>query len=146
MEKPNLQIMRAAIEIAEANQTPFGAALAMGDELFVTAANQTKTLNDPTTHAEVVGIRKLGEMTGKTTFSGFTLYTTCVPCHVCMSAINKAEIDSLFFGCDSHTITNYMEQNNLRAITINQQSFHAVKVKGNVLKNECKELLEAFSG
>lgn len=145
MEKPNLQIMRAAIEIAEANQTPFGAALAMGDEIFVTAANQTKALNDPTAHAEIMAIRRLGEKIGNTTMSGFTLYTTCEPCPMCMSAAIWAQIGTLFFGCDIPTVANYMEQINLRALTINQQSFHTVYVKGNVLKNECEELLKAFS-
>ena len=53
--------MRAAIEIAEKYQTPFGAALAMGDQLFIAAANQTGELHDPTAHAEVMAIRKLGE-------------------------------------------------------------------------------------
>ena len=50
--------MKAAIEVAEKHQTPFGAALAMGDELFVTAANQTRKLHDPTAHAEDYGDSK----------------------------------------------------------------------------------------
>ncbi len=144
MKKPNFQIMRAAIEIAEANKTPFGAALAMGDEIFVTAANQTKELNDPTAHAEIMAIRKLGEMIGKTTLSGFTLYTTCEPCPMCMSAAILAKIDTLFFGCDIPTIATYMDQILLDAEAVNKHGFHSVKLKGNVLSNECEALLEAF--
>lgn len=144
MEKPNLQIMRAAIEIAETNHTPFGAALAMGDEIFVTAANQTKELSDPTAHAEVMAIRKLGEMTGKTEMSGFTLYTTCEPCPMCMSAAIWAKIDTVFFGCDIPTIATYMDQIMIQAETVNKHSFHSIKLKGDVLSNECEALLETY--
>ncbi|MEX0661804.1 MAG: nucleoside deaminase [Balneolaceae bacterium] len=144
MVKPNLQIMRAAIEVAEANQTPFGAALAMGDEIFVTAANQTQELNDPTAHAEVMAIRNLGKMIGKTDLSGFTLYTTCEPCPMCMSAAIWAKIDTLFFGCDVPTVATYMDQIHIQTETINQHSFHSINIKGMILSSECKALLDAF--
>jgi len=145
MEKPNLDIMRAAIEIAKANKTPFGAAIAMGDEIFATAANQTQELNDPTAHAEVMAIRKLGELTGKTTMSGFTLYTTCEPCPMCMSAAIWAKIDTLFYGCDIPTIASYMDQIDISAERINRHSFRSVKLMGGLLRNECEKLLEAYS-
>lgn len=144
MVKPNLQIMRAAIEVAETNKTPFGAAMAMGDEVFVTAANQTKEISDPTAHAEVLAIRKLGKMIGKTDLSGFTLYTTCEPCPMCMSAAIWAKIDTLFFGCDIPTVATYMDQVLIQTESINKHSFHSINIKGKILNNECEALLKAY--
>lgn len=142
MEKPNLQIMRAAIEIAEANQTPFGAALAMGDEIFVTAANQTKALNDPTAHAEIMAIRRLGEKIGNTTMSGFTLYTTCEPCPMCMSAAIWAKIDTVFYGCDIPLIAKYMDQIKLRADRITEFSITDIYIRGGIMIDECEIILK----
>lgn len=137
--------MKAAIEIAEKHETPFGAALAMGDQMFVTAANQTKELHDPTAHAEVMAIRKLGEHLKKTDLSGFTLYTTCEPCPMCMSAVIWAKIDTLYFGCDIETITLFMDQIDLKCEEINNYSFRKVEIGKPLLREECMELLRKYS-
>jgi guanine deaminase len=145
MIKPDIHIMKAAIEIAEKNSTPFGAALAMGDEIFVTAANQTKKLHDPTAHAELLAIRRLASNLNKTDLSGFTLYTTCEPCPMCMGAVIWAKIDTVFYGCDIPSISKKMPQIDLRSIDINKKSFHNVTIQGGVLQNSCMELLQQFS-
>lgn len=137
--------MKAAIEIAEKHETPFGAALAMGDQMFVTAANQTRQLHDPTAHAEVMAIRKLGEHLKKTDLSGFTLYTTCEPCPMCMSAVIWAKIDTLYFGCDIETITRFMDQIDLNCEEINNYSFRKVEIGKPLLREECMELLRKYS-
>jgi len=144
MQKPNPDIMRAAIEVAEANRTPFGAALSMGDEIFVAAANQTKELSDPTAHAEIMAIRKLAEHLKKTDLSGFTLYTTCEPCPMCMSAAIWAKVDVLFYGCSIPDIRVFTNQIDMRAEKLNTKSFHRVAIQGNVLKSECINLLKKF--
>ncbi len=137
--------MNAAIEIAKQNSTPFGAALAMGDEIFVTVANQTKKLHDPTAHAELLAIRTLSSQLKKTNLSGFTLYTTCEPCPMCMSAAIWAKIDTVFYGCDIPSISKKMPQIDLRSIDINEKSFHNVTIQGGVLESRCMELLQHFS-
>ena len=137
--------MRAAIEIAEKYQTPFGAALAMGDQLFIAAANQTGKLHDPTAHAEVMAIRKLGEQVKKTNLSGYTLYTTCEPCPMCMSAAIWSKIDTVFYGCDIPMISNYMGQIQLRADTLAESAFVETHVCGEIMIDECEELLKKYS-
>ena len=137
--------MRAAIEIAEKYQTPFGAALAMGDQLFIAAANQTGKLHDPTAHAEVMAIRKLGEQVKKTNLSGYTLYTTCEPCPMCMSAAIWSKIDTVFYGCDIPMISNYMGQIQLRADTLAESAFVETHVCGEIMIDECEELVKKYS-
>ena len=144
MLKPHIPHMRAAIEIAEKHQTPFGAALSMGDEIFVTAANQTSELHDPTAHAEVMAIRKLGQHLQKTDLSGFTLYTTCEPCPMCMGAAIWAKIDAIFFGSDIATISTYMDQIDLATESINQKSFHQPEIKGGILSDLTEGLLKMY--
>ncbi|MFU8812449.1 MAG: nucleoside deaminase [Balneolaceae bacterium] len=143
--KPNHAIMRAAISAAEASGTPFGAALAMGDELFVTAANQTQKLHDPTAHAEVMAIRRLGERIQASDMSGFTLYTTCEPCPMCMSAAIWAHIPVVIFGCPISVIANYMKQIRLDSAEIKKHAFADVTLYRGFLQDECEDLLKRFA-
>lgn len=145
MQKPNLDIMKAAIEAAELDRTPFGAVLAMGDEIFVTAANQTKELNDPTAHAGILAIRRLADHIKQTDLSGFTLYSTCEPCPMCMSAVIWAGIDTVFFGCDIPEISHYMDQIEIRTEDIARNSFVDITVRGGILTGDCNQLLEKYS-
>lgn len=137
--------MQAAIEAAETGQTPFGAALAMGEELFTVAANETRRLHDPTAHAEIMAIRKLGQQIQKTDLSGFTLYTTCEPCPMCASAIIWAGIRTVFYGCTIPQIKTHMNQIDLRANSINAYSFTKIHFQGDVLSDECLALLNRYS-
>ena len=136
--------MKAAIAIADKHQTPFGAVLAMGDEIFVEAANQTKQLHDPTAHAEVMAIRRLGEHLQKTNLSGFTLYTTCEPCPMCASAAIWAKVDAIIYGADIPTITKFMPQISFRAQDICGQSFTDIKLVHGFMEKECKQLLQKY--
>lgn len=131
--------------VAEAHQTPFGAALAMGDQLFVTAANQTKKLNDPTAHAEILAIRKLGERIQKTDLSGFTLYTTCEPCPMCMSAVIWANITTVFYGCSIELCSRYLPQINLKSDQLSTLGFNEISVSGGIMEKKCGELLSRYS-
>ncbi len=137
--------MEAAIAVARKHQTSFGAALAMGDQIFLTAANQTKKLHDPTAHAELLAIRKLAEHLQKTNLSGFTLYTTCEPCPMCMSAAIWAKIDSVVFGCSIETISKYMPQISLPSEELLQYTEQKIEVSGGFMAQKCEMLLKEFA-
>ncbi len=138
-------MMQAAIQVAEFNQTPFGAALAMGDELFATAANQTKQKSDPTAHAEIEVIRKLSDQLQKKDLSGFTLYSTCEPCPMCISAMIWSGIETVVFGCDIPAISTHMKQIEIRAEEIIKKSSSEIEVKPGFMVSECESLLRKFS-
>lgn len=143
--KPNKEIMQAAIRVAEKNETPFGAALAMGEEVFATAANQTVQKSDPTAHAEIEVIRQLSGQLQKKDLSGFTLYTTCEPCPMCMSAIIWSGIPNVVFGCGIPMISAYMKQIDIRAKEIIQKSSASIKLYPGFLASECEVLLRNYS-
>jgi len=145
MIKPDIRIMKAAIEIAEENGTPFGAVLAMGDEIFITAANQTKKLHDPTAHAELLAIRKLSSSLKKTELSGFSLYTTCEPCPMCMSAAIWSGIDLVIYGCSIPEISKYMPQIDLQSSEVANRSFRKINIEKDFMADECLRLLDKFA-
>lgn len=143
--KPNNNMMKAAIQVADKNETPFGAAITMGDELFATAANQTDIKHDPTAHAEIEVIRKLTDQLQRNDLAGFILYTTCEPCPMCMSAIIWSGIETVVFGCDIPTISTYMNQIEIRAEEIGKKSSTKVEIMSGFMASECEQLLRKFS-
>jgi guanine deaminase len=93
-----------AVELATANVThgggPFGAVIVRGDELVSSGQNQVTRDLDPTAHAEVVAIRSACSVLGDFSLAGCTLYTSCEPCPLCISAALWARLDRVVYAAD----------------------------------------------
>lgn len=136
--------MRLALKTAEDHQTPFGAVIAMGDQSFVTAANLTGIMNDPTAHAEIIAIRKMAEHLQKSDLSGYQIYTTCEPCPMCMGAIIWSGLEAVIYGCSIDETEVVTPGIRVSSQMIASRSFREVTLSGGFLKDECLELLEKF--
>ena len=94
--------MRRAIELAVENVEngggPFGAVIVRGDEIVAEGVNRVTANNDPTAHAEVSAIREACQKTGNFKLEGCTVYSSCEPCPMCLSAIYWAGINRICYG------------------------------------------------
>lgn len=90
-----IQEARAAIA---SGQSPFGAAIVRGDSLVARGHNEVWLRTDPTSHAEVVTIRRAAGALRSIDLSGCVMYTTCEPCPMCASAIHWARLDAVCYG------------------------------------------------
>ena len=87
---------RAAAEIGE---VPVGAVLVGPDGAVLAAAgNGTRTLTDPTAHAEMLVLREGARLLGSERLTGCDLYVTLEPCAMCAAAISAARIARLYYG------------------------------------------------
>jgi len=94
--------VRQAIELARlARQTgnhPFGALLALGGKVTLTAINTVTTDRDPTAHAETnlmaTAIRDLSP----DDIRRAVVYTSCEPCAMCVGKMYWAGIRSIVYG------------------------------------------------
>ncbi len=77
---------------------PFGAVIARGEEIVAEGTNLVTSGNDPTAHAEMVAIRKACERLARFDLMGMTVYTSCEPCPMCLSAIYWARLDRVVFA------------------------------------------------
>lgn len=123
---------------------PFGAVI-VNKEGNVIAEGNNKVLknNDPTAHAEIIAIRKACEKLGTYDLSNCTIYTSCEPCPMCLSAIIWANIKNVYYGCDRKDAKNigfrddiiyeYIKGKNNNLLTLNQ-----------IDKNECIHLFEEY--
>ena len=101
------KFMQMAIDLASRNAEsvdggPFGAVIVKGDDVIASAANSVTVDNDPTAHAEVNAIRKACEKLNTFDLEGCTLYSSCEPCPMCMSAVYWAHISRVVFAADRY--------------------------------------------
>ncbi len=62
------------------------------------AGNRTRTLNDPTAHAEMLAIRTACAALGAERLAGLDIYVTLEPCPMCAGAISAARLRRLYYG------------------------------------------------
>ncbi len=77
---------------------PFGAVIVKNGAVIGKGWNQVTSSCDPTAHAEISAIRDACQTIKDFSLKGATLYTSCEPCPMCLSAIYWARIDRMFYG------------------------------------------------
>lgn len=79
---------------------PFGALIVTRDGLKFDGVNRVTANNDPTAHAEVMAIRNACASLKTFDLTGSTLYTSCEPCPLCLSAALWARVDAVMYAAD----------------------------------------------
>lgn len=102
MDDTDRKFMRQAIDLSIENVRngggPFGAVIVRNGEVVATGVNNVVPHCDPTAHAEVSAIRKACQKVGDFKLDGCTIYTSCEPCPMCLSAIYWSGIERIFYG------------------------------------------------
>ena len=98
-----LMFMGLAVEQADRSihygGGPFGAIIVDSNNNVVAKAhNQVVMSFDPTAHAEIECIRYACSRLRTHDLTGCTIYSTCEPCSMCLSAIYWAHIDKVVYG------------------------------------------------
>ncbi len=96
--------LQQAIDLAVANVAggggPFGAVIVKDGRLIATGQNRVTADLDPSAHAEVQAIRAACAAIGDFTLAGYTLYTSCEPCPMCLATALWARLDRVVYGAD----------------------------------------------
>ncbi len=87
-----------SIDNVRAGGGPFGAVIVRDGKILATGVNRVTATCDPTAHAEVSAIRAACLAAGDFKLRGATIYSSCEPCPMCLSAIYWAGIDRLYYG------------------------------------------------
>ena len=95
--------MKIAIQEAKLakaqGEVPIGAVIIdKKQKVIARGRNMTKSLKDPTAHAEIIAIRSACDYRGSEKLTGCSIYVTLEPCPMCASAISIAHIKNLFYG------------------------------------------------
>ncbi len=80
---------------------PFGAVIVKDGVVVGKGHNRVIEKNDPTCHGEVMAIHAACKKLGTFDLSGCEIYTTGEPCPMCLGAILWANIDKVYYGCNT---------------------------------------------
>jgi guanine deaminase len=94
------------IELATSNVEegggPFGSLVVRDGKVLAEGQNRVTATLDPTAHAEVVAIRAACLAVQDFSLAGATLYASCEPCPLCLSAALWARVDRVVYAADRH--------------------------------------------
>jgi tRNA(adenine34) deaminase len=137
-------MMRLALEEARQalhlGEVPIGAVLAHDQEVIASGFNQPIHAVDPTSHAEIVAMRKAARELGNYRLGGLTLYVTVEPCMMCIGAIVQARVANLVYGASEPKFGAVESLFDLNEIRIP----HRLSISSGVLEQDCKKILQDF--
>lgn len=89
---------KLSLENIDKGGGPFGAVIVRDDEVVATGVNSVTVDNDPTAHAEVNAIRHACRRLKTFRLEGCTVYSSCEPCPMCLSALYWAGVKKIYYG------------------------------------------------
>src|SRR5271155_3162775 len=121
---------------------PFGASIVetRSGKVLLRALNAVAREFDPSSHAEVRAIRLATKKLKSISLAGYTLYTTCEPCPMCMSTALWAGIDRVVYGATIEDANRHCRQIHIHAAEVAERSDMRCKVAGPVLREQCYAL------
>jgi tRNA(Arg) A34 adenosine deaminase TadA len=121
---------------------PFGADIvntATGERL-VRGVNRVGPDHDPSAHAETLMIRLACAKLNSGSLKGYTLYTTCEPCAMCMSCALWAGLDRLVYGATIADGGRFVSQISIPAKEVARRTDLHCVVAGPVEREACVKL------
>lgn len=144
-----VELMRLAIAKARegvANgQSPFGCAIAHGDQVLVAVHNLVLASTDITAHAEINAIRAACRTLGRIHLPDCIVASTCEPCPMCMSALHWSRVSHVYYGASiaDANLAGFNELN-VSAADLLRLGGSQVQLTPGVLSKECAALFEEW--
>ncbi len=141
----DLAMMRRALlaaeDAAEKGEVPVGAVIAREGKILAVAANEREATKDPTSHAELLAIRRASAATGGWRLTGCTLYATLEPCPMCAGAAHAARLSRLVYAAPDPK-AGYA--GTLHNVPADARLNHTSLVEGGLLEDRAARLLRDF--
>ena len=87
-----------SIESINSGGGPFGSVIVKDEKIISEGMNRVTVDNDPTSHGEIVAIRNACKKLNTFNLSNCSLYSSCEPCPMCMSAIYWSRIGKVYYA------------------------------------------------
>src|ERR1700693_6467390 len=116
---------------------PFGALIVntKTGERLMRATNAVIRENDPSSHGEVRTVRLACKKLKSTSLAGYTMYSTCEPCAMCMANALWAKLDPLVYGATIADAQRHVDQIHIDAKEVARRSDMHCIVDGPVLRD-----------
>ncbi len=98
------------------------------------ATNAVMQENDPSSHGELRTVRLACKKLKSTSLAGYTMYSTCEPCPMCMANALWAGLDRVVFGATIADANRHCLQIQIPAKEVSRRSDMPCMVVGPVLR------------
>jgi len=123
---------------------PFGAVIVDENNNIIAVSNNTVLKdNDPTAHAEINVIRMASKKLNSYNLEKCTLYTTCEPCPMCLSAIIWSNIKNVYYGCNKEDAGNIGFRDDKIYDYLKNKDLNLLNLK-NIDREEALKLFEKY--
>src|SRR5271167_4034549 len=131
-----------ALTFQTPNPVPYGAEIVHTEsgEYLMQATNAVGPEHDPSAHAEVRTIRLACHELGSSSLRGYTLYTTCEPCPMCMACALWAGLDRVVYGATIADASRFGHQIQIPAAEVAKRTDMQCIVDGPVERDVCLSL------
>jgi tRNA(Arg) A34 adenosine deaminase TadA len=121
---------------------PFGALIVntRTGERLMRATNAVRRENDPGSHAELRTVRLACKKLKRPSLAGYTMYSTCEPCPMCMANALWARLDRVVFGATIDDANRHCLQIQIAATEVARRADMECTVEGPVLRELCNTL------
>jgi tRNA(adenine34) deaminase len=120
----------------DAMEVPVAAAVYDQNQKQVAISHNLRELtSDPSAHAEVVALRKAGQMFGNWNLEGCSIYVTLEPCLMCAGAILQSKISRVIFGAFN------LETTSQSSVELLRNRNPQLEVVGGVNEDDCSTYL-----
>jgi tRNA(Arg) A34 adenosine deaminase TadA len=121
---------------------PYGAEIvhSKSGESLMRATNAVGQEHDPSAHAEVRTIRLACNKIESYSLRGYTLYTTCEPCPMCMACALWASLDRVVYGATIADAARFGHQIQIPAAEVERRADMRCVVDGPVEHDVCLAL------
>jgi tRNA(Arg) A34 adenosine deaminase TadA len=121
---------------------PFGALIVntRTGKRLMQATNAVIAENDPSSHAETRTVRLACKKLKRPSLAGYTMYSTCEPCAMCMANALWAGLDRVVYGATIADASRHVLQIHIAAGEVSRRSDMPCVVEGPVLRELCNTL------
>ncbi len=140
-EKFMLEALKEADKSAALDEVPVGAVIVRDNKIIARGHNLREKSKDPTSHAEIVAIRKACKKLNSWRLEDCTMYVTIEPCSMCAGTLLWTRTKRIVYGakdpkggaiCSSFSL---FEVKNIN---------HHPEILGGVLEEQCSSKMTSF--
>ncbi len=124
--------------------SPFGALIVhtQSGKPLMQATNAVMRESDPSSHGETRTVRLACKKLKRTSLAGYTMYSTCEPCAMCMANALWARLDRVVYGATIGDANRHCFQIHIDAREVARRSDMTCAVEGPLLRELCNTLFD----
>ena len=140
-EKFMMLALKEAEKSALLDEVPVGAVIVKENKVIARGHNLREKTKDPTSHAEIVAIRKACKKLNSWRLEDCTIYVTIEPCSMCAGTLLWTRIKRIVYGAKDPKGGAILSSFSLFDVkNIN----HHPEISGGLLEEQCSKLMSSF--